>query len=202
MIRLRRAFCWLHLCEFILWTMTGEESIVPSRYEDVLYRDKPGTLIINPDKVVFRPKEDAAPGRSWRWSAIDRVEVMDPDRGSPHRILKLKSSSCDKRTISITIPRKILSDILQDMNRCLAAQPDSLGVEGPVQQKAHLQHKQVAPVGHRRRSTNTPGGRSTSQRDLVSDRPVPARRLQRTRSRSLTHLDERKRQQQQQAEEE
>lgn len=173
------------------------ESTVPSRYEDVLYRDKPGTLIVSADKVVFRPNVDAAPGRSWRWSAIDRVEVMDPDRGSPHRILKLKSSSCDKKTISLTIPGKILADILRDMNQCLAAQPDSLGVEGPVQNSSHLQHKQVAPVGHRRRSTTGAGGRSASHRNLVSDKPVPARRLQRTRSRSLTHLDERKRQQQQ-----
>lgn len=132
---------------------------VCSRYYGVQFQGKVGVLLINVEKVIFRPKlEQHAPEgtkpatRSWRWVAIDRIEVLDGPRGggSSLRGIKLKSKSSGGKGVTLKVPQDILSEVLQDMNRRLSE--DSIGIEGAVPAGVGLSHKNVPSAGERRKT--------------------------------------------------
>jgi hypothetical protein len=113
------------------------QAMTTSKYVGIQFQGKEGTLIIHSEKVIFRPKLTASEkeaamtlvARSWRWAAIDRLEILDPPRQAPtHRSLKLKSKMAEHKAVTLIVPEDLLDDLVQDMNQRLSS--NALGVEG------------------------------------------------------------------------
>ncbi|CAB9511215.1 expressed unknown protein [Seminavis robusta] len=128
-----------------------------SKFVGIQFQNKVGTLLINAEKVIFRPKlspsEKAANikpvARSWRWIAIDRIEVLDPPRNSPSfRSLKLKSKVAAQKAVTLVIPTDVLDDVVEDMNKRLSK--EAMGFEGSLSPQVQ---KKMAPVQLRRKSS-------------------------------------------------
>lgn len=132
------------------------------KYADVLFQGKPGTLEILEEKVMFRPEAISAPteegdkaaaakpiARSWRWVAIDRVDVVVENTINPvaaaaaaaatatdnpgaevadatdtttsNRVIKLKAKGQKAKAVSLIAPPAIFDNVVQDLESRLAS---------------------------------------------------------------------------------
>ena len=124
------------------------------KYDEVLFQGKPGSLEILEEKVMFRPELISAPAeesdkaakpivRSWRWVAIDRVDVVVENTNNPvaaatadkpatevsdatdtttsNRVIKLKAKGQKAKAVSLIAPSAIFDNVVQDLESRLAA---------------------------------------------------------------------------------
>jgi TAZ zinc finger len=156
------------------------------KYVGIVFQGKEGNLVINSEKVIFRPSRTASDkempvARSWRWAAIDRLEILDPPRSNsiPHRSVKLKSKVAEHKAVTLEVHQDLLDDLVRDVNQRLSVSSNSssLGVvEGstaPVIKKkisfAQQQQQQHQPAATRRNSnlaTNTNANTNPSPSSL------------------------------------
>jgi hypothetical protein len=135
---LNHPFCPRQIPDFDKTPEHGHQSSIGSimtartsttKYKDIQFHGKIGSLAVTNEKLIFRPTSSTT-ARSWRWAAIQRIDVLDPPRGSSNRVLKLKANSDRHSAVAITVPGHVFHSLVKDLNARLSAFEQD--AEGPV----------------------------------------------------------------------